>query len=178
MSAVTIARHQLEVSVQKYFDCKRQISLGLESTTINLNKLISLRRGLELSIKDLNRTHTIWRCRSEESGIDTTLDEYSSSWLENEWIESFPLEDAAEEIIYTSSSQSTLSDAVATSEDGLYDAVLTLDDDSHDAVSALNDSSHEAVSTSNDGLHDAVSTSDDGSHDAVSTSDDGSHDAV
>ena len=99
MSAVTIARLQLEISVEKYFDCKRRICVGLKAATVNLSDLISQRQNLELSIKDLNRTHTTWRCRSEDYGIDTSLDKYSSSWLENEWIESFSLEDEAEELI-------------------------------------------------------------------------------
>ena len=67
--------------------------------------MISKQHNLEASIKDLNRTHTIWRCRSEDDGNDTSLDNYSISWLEKEWEESSDLDDEAEEIIYTYSTQ-------------------------------------------------------------------------
>ena len=62
--------------------------------------LIASRKAFESALKDLNKCHTIWRCRSEDIGVDVSED-YSTSWLEKVWHHHCDLDDELDELIYT-----------------------------------------------------------------------------
>jgi len=106
MSAVAAARDDLEKSVEEYLQCKSVISKSVDSAVAVCEETLRLlRQEFEDAIKGLNKSHTIWRCRSEENGIETSSDIYSTSWLECEWEESFALDDEVEALIYAYSTQ-------------------------------------------------------------------------
>ena len=97
MTSIEEARYDLENSVEVFLHCKSLISetLGSIEQTLRFQ-----RQNFGNALKDLNRSHTIWRCRSEDSNIDTSSDRYSTSWLEKVWEEHCVLDDQADEILY------------------------------------------------------------------------------
>ena len=67
------------------------------------------REKFENALKDVNKSHTIWRCRTEESDYDhADMEKYSTSWLESVWDEYYILDDRVEEIIYAYSISTAL----------------------------------------------------------------------
>ena len=94
MASIEEARHDLEHSVQMFLDCKSVIKKTLnlieDCNSVISKSFCSIEETLRLqkqqfgnALKNLNRSHTIWRCRSEDSNLDTSSDRYSSTWLEN-----------------------------------------------------------------------------------------------
>ena len=69
----------------------------------NKERLKSLRLDFEKSLKDLNRSWTVWKCRYEEEfGTNAYNNEkYSTSWLEGQWYEYSDLDDQLDEIVYS-----------------------------------------------------------------------------
>ena len=114
MTSIEEARHDLEHSVSTYLHCKSLISKTLDSiedcksvtseTFCSIEETLKFQKQqFENALKGLNRSHTIWRCRSDDSNLDTSSDSYSSTWLENEWEEHCALDDQADEFLYTHS---------------------------------------------------------------------------
>ena len=103
MSSMEIIKacEDLESAVKNFFVWKSRSSNVLESRTFVLEVLSVTRKGLEDALHELNKCHTIWRCRHEDVG-DEVLDSepYSAMWLENEWIEHCNLDDQLDELIY------------------------------------------------------------------------------
>ena len=93
MSSKEAARYDLENSVTAYMCCKSTIARILTSATdVSSQTLTSEMEKFEVALKDLNRSHTTWVCRSEFSDKQLAAERYSQEWLENEWGQSFVLE--------------------------------------------------------------------------------------
>ena len=87
-SIIQKARVDLEHSVRLYMSLKSRISAIVNSTDdLDQSTLKYERQKFEDALNDLNRTQTIWRCRSEDVGSYSPTDKYSDCWLESEWYE-------------------------------------------------------------------------------------------
>ena len=111
ITSIKEARGILEDSIKIFHHCKSAISKTLSSiedckSVISESIVGTLRfqrQTFENALKELNRSHTIWRCRSEDNNLDISSDRCSSTWLENEWEEHCTLDDQADEILYAHS---------------------------------------------------------------------------
>ena len=72
ISLIVTARDELEISIAQFQSYKSAVEKLLNSTvTVKKETLIALRTKFELSLKDLNKCHTIWRCMHEEIGSES-----------------------------------------------------------------------------------------------------------
>ena len=102
ISLIVTARDELEISIAQFQSYKSAVERLLNSTvTVKKETLIALRKKFELSLKDLNKCHTIWRCMHEENGSESLIADYSTSWLESVWYEHSDLDDDLDERIYS-----------------------------------------------------------------------------
>ena len=103
MTTIQAAREDFTISVSIYMACKALISKIVGSAEILSETQLKLeRQKFENALKDLNRTHTIWRCRCDEiDHRDFAESQYSEAWLENKWYEHDTLDDEIEEMIYS-----------------------------------------------------------------------------
>ena len=104
---VQIAKEELDGSIQAFLSSKFEVVARISESRNVINKeLLELtKHNFDSALKDLNRCHTIWRCRYEEEyGCEKLLyEKYSSSWLEDRWEEHSILDDELDEIIYSCS---------------------------------------------------------------------------
>ena len=89
ISLIVTVRDELEISIAQFQSYKSAVEKLLNSSTVTVKKetLIALRKKFELSLKGLNKCHTIWRCVHEEIGSESLIADYSTSWLESVWYE-------------------------------------------------------------------------------------------
>ena len=90
-SCIPSAKDEFDASLDMFQSRKSTVSRTLGSTLVGANReqLKSLSQDFEKSLKDLNRSWTIWRCRyKEELGKNAFIKEgFSEYWLEGQWYE-------------------------------------------------------------------------------------------
>ena len=78
---VQVAKEQLDHAIQEFFSSKVAVvaRIGESRHVIDKEQLQSSRHSFETALKNLNKYHTIWRCRYEEAyGCDMTNEKYST----------------------------------------------------------------------------------------------------
>ena len=101
ISSIAKARYEFEISITNFESCKSAVEKLLDpAIKVKKETLIASRKAFETALKDLNKCHTIWMCKSEDIGVDVSED-YSTSWLEKVWHHHCDLDDELDELIYT-----------------------------------------------------------------------------
>ena len=71
ISSIVKSKNELEISITNFQSCKSAVQKLLDSTiTVKKETLIALCKNFEIALEDLNKCHTNWRCRYEESGSE------------------------------------------------------------------------------------------------------------
>ena len=81
------AREALEIAVKDYRQCKTLLQKGLENININERSVTTKLSSLSDSLKKLNSVHATWIVKAGLTPEQLSAEQYSDTWLENEWVE-------------------------------------------------------------------------------------------